>query len=328
MNLLRQSSVISVVSAVVLAVLAVVRGFVAPVVAEGVGCSVMPLTMWLEGAREVGLGLYVPLVVVVIALCMVNTLSASLYNVDAGGRSTLPLQTWVLMGCCACFPVQSLSSFVAAWLMTIAMKQVAKAYKRSYSFGAVFIASFVMGMLPLIHAHFVVLLVLLPLVWLLTKRTSRELFVGVVGGVLPLFVASYVYWLQGEGFGTVFRMLGEGFGGANGFKMMHLGGLQIEVMAMWIAVAVMFSVGMIGSSASMRSKARVTGYLQIILLAVLAVTPLLGGGGAMMVPTLAVLTALLSPKAFGRGYAFWSSTIYTVFEASVVCYNIYLFACL
>lgn len=325
MNILRQSSVFSVVSAVVLAVLAVVRGFVVPVAADAVDWSAMPLATWLEGAREVSLGLYVVLTVMMVALCMVNTLSASLFNVDAGGRTTLPLQTWVVMGCCASFPAQSLSAYVAAWMMTIAMKHVAKAYKRSYSFGAVFIASFAMGVMPLIHAHFVVLLGLLPLVWLLTKRTSRELFVGVVGGVMPLLAAAYIYWLRGEGFDTVFRLLGEGFGGVSYLRAARFGGVQIEVAAMWVAVAVMFSIAMIGAAVSMRSKARTTGYIHIILSAVLVGTLLLGGSGPIMIPTVAVLVALLSPKAFGRGFDFWSSALYVVLEASVVCYNVYLF---
>ena len=325
MNILRQSTPFCVVSAIVLAVLAVVRGFVAPSAAEAVGASGMPLAVWIEGCRNVGLGLYIPLTLVAVFLCLVNTLSASLYNVDAGGRSTLPLQVWVLAGCCAAFPAQALSAYVGAWLMTVALKNIAKAYKRSYSFGPVFLASFMIGVLPLLYAPFAVLIVVLPLVWLLAKRTSRELLVGMLGAMLPLFITSYVGWVRGGHFGSVYRLLGAEFCREGLFQTESVGALQVAVMVAWMTLAVTFSLGVIASSRFMRSKARVTGYIHIMLLGVLICSMSVGGRGLVVVPVLAVLLSQLAPKAFGKSFASLSSVVYLLFAAAAVCYTICLF---
>ena len=325
MNILRQSTPFCVVSAIVLAVLAVVRGFVAPSAAEAVGASGMPLAVWIEGCRNVGLGLYIPLTLVAVFLCLVNTLSASLYNVDAGGRSTLPLQVWVLAGCCAAFPAQALSAYVGAWLMTVALKNIAKAYKRSYSFGPVFLASFMIGVLPLLYAPFAVLIVVLPLVWLLAKRTSRELLVGMLGAMLPLFITSYVGWVRGGHFGSVYRLLGAEFCREGLFQTESVGALQVAVMVAWMTLAVTFSLGVIASSRFMRSKARVTGYIHIMLLGVLICSMSVGGSGLVVVPVLAVLLSQLAPKAFGKSFASLSSAVYLLFAAAAVCYTICLF---
>ena len=325
MNILRQSTPFCVVSAIVLAVLAVVRGFVAPSAAEAVGASGMPLAVWIEGCRNVGLGLYIPLTLVAVFLCLVNTLSASLYNVDAGGRSTLPLQVWVLAGCCAAFPAQALSAYVGAWLMTVALKNIAKAYKRSYSFGPVFLASFMIGVLPLLYAPFAVLIVVLPLVWLLAKRTSRELLVGMLGAMLPLFITSYIGWVRGGHFGSVYRLLGAEFCREGLFQTESVGALQVAVMVAWMTLAVTFSLGVIASSRFMRSKARVTGYIHIMLLGVLICSMSVGGSGLVVVPVLAVLLSQLAPKAFGKSFASLSSVVYLLFAAAAVCYTICLF---
>ena len=325
MNILRQSTPFCVVSAIVLAVLAVVRGFVAPSAAEAVGASGMPLAVWIEGCRNVGLGLYIPLTLVAVFLCLVNTLSASLYNVDAGGRSTLPLQVWVLAGSCAAFPAQALSAYVGAWLMTVALKNIAKAYKRSYSFGPVFLASFMIGVLPLLYAPFAVLIVVLPLVWLLAKRTSRELLVGMLGTMLPLFITSYVGWVRGGHFGSVYRLLGAEFCREGLFQTESVGALQVAVMVAWMTLAVTFSLGVIASSRFMRSKARVTGYIHIMLLGVLICSMSVGGSGLVVVPVLAVLLSQLAPKAFGKSFASLSSVVYLLFAAAAVCYTICLF---
>ena len=325
MNILRQSTPFCVVSAIVLAVLAVVRGFVAPSAAEAVGASGMPLAVWIEGCRNVGLGLYIPLTLVAVFLCLVNTLSASLYNVDAGGRSTLPLQVWVLAGCCAAFPAQALSAYVGAWLMTVALKNIAKAYKRSYSFGPVFLASFMIGVLPLLYAPFAVLIVVLPLVWLLAKRTSRELLVGMLGAMVPLFITSYVGWVRGGHFGSVYRLLGAEFCREGLFQTESVGALQVAVMVAWMTLAVTFSLGVIASSRFMRSKARVTGYIHIMLLGVLICSMSVGGSGLVVVPVLAVLLSQLAPKAFGKSFASLSSVVYLLFAAAAVCYTICLF---
>ncbi len=325
MNILRQSTPFCVVSAIVLAVLAVVRGFVAPSAAEAVGASGMPLAVWIEGCRNVGLGLYIPLTIVAVTLCLVNTLSTSLYNVDAGGRSTLPLQVWVLAGCCAAFPTQSLSAYLGAWLMTVALKNIAKAYKRSFSFGPVFMASFMIGVLPLLYAPFAVLLVVLPVVWILAKRTSRELLVGMLGALLPLFITAYVDWVRGGYFSSVYRHLGAEFCRESLLQSPSLGVLQIAVMVAWMTLAVTFSLGVVASSRFMRSKARVTGYIHIILLGVLCCTMSMGGSGLVVVPALAVLLAQLSPKAFGKSVAWLSSAVYLLFAAATVCYTISLF---
>ena len=162
--------------------------------------------------------------------------------------------------------------------------------------------------------------------WMFTKRTGRELMVGMVGAFLPILTAGYVDWVCGGEFVGVFRQLASDMFAGRGYLLTaHFGAMQHVVMALWLTVAVVFSVAMLGASSQFRSKARTTGYVHIVTLAFLAGSLLLGGSGPIVIPVASVVVAQLSPKAFAGGFARWSSIAFVMFEAVAVCYNIYLF---
>jgi hypothetical protein len=131
--------------------------------------------------------------------------------------------------------------------------------------------------------------------------------------------------VRGGYFSSVYRRLGAEFCRESLLQSSSLGALQIAVMVAWMTLAVTFSLGVVASSRFMRSKARVTGYIHIILLGVLCCTMSMGGSGLVVVPALAVLLAQLSPKAFGKSVAWLSSAVYLLFAAATVCYTISLF---
>lgn len=310
-----------VVSSVLLAIVCVVRAFVAPTTIDIVGASRMPLAEWLEGVGSMP-ALYVVLVVLAVVCCMVNVLSTSIYSIARGRRTTFPLLVWTLAGCGVVFPAQSLSAFVAAFVMTVALKNVARSFKRSYSFGAVFSSSFALGLLPLLHAPFVVVYAALPVVWTLTRRTLRELVVGVVGALMPLLSVAYILWIKGYGFGYLFSLLSnEAFG--HDYKLLAgVGSMQGVALVMWLLVAVICMVVSLAGSATLRAKPRTMAYVHSLVLVALLLTLTMGGGTFMMIPTAAVCVALLSPNVFGRRLADYASILFLAFAIVVVFYNL------
>lgn len=319
-NILRQPTPLVVVTSVLLAIISIVRGVVAPSAIDAVGTGYMPLSEWMERLSELSPVLYIILTTLMVVCCMVNVLSASLYSIESGRRTTLPLQVWVLLGCGVVFPFRALTAYVTAFVLSIALKCVARSFKRSYSFGAVFSASFAFGLLPLFGASFAWLYLILPVMWTLARRTFREVVVGCVGVLLPLFSAAYIYWCRGEAFGLLFEML---YDGACSPLKIALSGIQIGVVGVWVLTALMLSITMMANASSLRTKPRTMGYIHTLLLIVLLVS-LVCGGGSIVVPSMAVLVALLSPNALGRGLLTKIlSMAYIVFAIVILAYNIF-----
>ncbi len=321
-NFLRQPTWLIVASSVLLAIIAVIRAFVAPSVVDTAAASGMPLSVWLEGAREFSPILYVALVVLAVVCCMVNVLSTSLYSIETGRRTTLPLQIWVLFGCGVVFPQHALTAYVAAFIMTMALKRVARSFKRSYSFGAVFSASFAFGILPLLYAPFAVLYALLPIVWTMTRRTLREFVVGGVGLILPLLATAYIELCRGGEFGHIFEVLGGELSGVNYLGVVRPSAFVFSVVVVWFAAALTITMTTLADSALLRTKPRTMCYVHSVLLVGLLVSVFLGGSDSSLVPSLAVLIALLSPNAFGRDWALVSTISCVAFAVIVVVYNI------
>lgn len=321
-NILRQPTWLIVASSVLLAVIAVVRAFVAPSAVDIAVASSLPLSEWLEGASELSPILYFVLVVMAIVCCMVNVLSTSLYSIEAGRRTTLPLQLWVLFGCGVVFPQNALTAYVAAFILSMALKNVARSFKRSYSFGAVFSASFAFGILPLLYAPFVVLYVVLPVVWTVARRTLRELVVSAVGMALPVLATAYVTWSMGGENGHIFGAIADSLTGTNALALARPSAFTFSVGVVWIIAALTLVMATLADSGRLRTKPRTMSYIHALLMIAMIVSMTFGGSGSTIIPSLAVLVALQSPNAFGRGWVLISSISCIAFAILVVVHNI------
>lgn len=316
----RQPTPLIVVSSIFFLMLAVARVVASPSMVELAGENIMPLSVWLEGCRTTSMWLYVSLVGVALLACMIGVLRTSIFCVEVGRRSVLPLQMWVLVGCGVAFPQRALTAYVAAFIMTIALKSVARSFKRSYSFGPVFSASFAFGVLPLLYAPFVVIYPALGVVWAMCRRTFREFFVGVVGVLLPVLATSYIDWLSGGEGVQIFRALADGVVPSwsvelTVFQEVVLGVMLLQMVSMLVAFVL--------TASTLRAKPRVMGYVQLILGGALLLALVLGGDPIVLIPTLAVLMALLLPNVFGRrGVATLSSINYMLVVVVVLMYNI------
>jgi hypothetical protein len=228
---------------------------------------------------------------------------------------------WVLAGCGVLFPRHALTAYIAACVMTIALQATARSFKRSYSFGPVFTASFAFGVLPLLYAPFAVIYPVMGVVWTMCRRTLREFVVGVVGVLLPLLTTSYICWLSGGEATAIFRTLIEGLTPSGVFEftplqMVVCGVMLLQMMSMAVALGL--------SASSLRAKPRIMSYVQLLLCGALLGALALGGYPVVMIPTLAVLMSQLTPNIFGRrrGVAVLSSTTYMLFVIVVLIYNI------
>ncbi|MEG2612930.1 MAG: hypothetical protein RR971_05510, partial [Alistipes sp.] len=124
---------------------------------------------------------------------------------------------------------------LASTLFTLSIYSYNASFRsRDYGFGNIFRASLYLGLIPLIYTPAVVLTLVLPLVAILGERSGRELFVAMVGYLLPFFLVCYVNWGLGGAFSTPIILLCEFFVTHNSFSILALAPLT------WIQLGVLF----------------------------------------------------------------------------------------
>lgn len=302
-----------------------VRAFVAPAASDLVVGSVMPVGAWLTMfttahgvvARIISLFLVI--------ITAINVLSASAHSTSVGMRNMLPFEAFVVGACGICMPAQSLTAYISAFLLTIAAKRIAVSYQRGYSFGDVFGFAFVVGLMPLIYAPMVVLLIAVPFVCMVTGRTFREGLVGLAGAFLPMLAASYIMWAAGDSFGALWQMLFNELFHTRGFDFLSYGAALLP-MTTGAAFIIICIVMMFANKGRLRTKARRSSYAYTIMLVGLCLAMLMPCGTPVVIPSFAVLLALLSVNGFVVGAKGTSSVAYWAFLVSTVVYGIFMLA--
>lgn len=315
-----QSVAGTVVVSALLLCLFVVRSMIAPLPTDAVGTTAMPLGELLGDFQRTHSVWGLLLSLLLVFLTVVNVLSASAHSTSLGMRSALPIQFFVVAGCGVVFPVDSLVAYFSAFMLTVALKRIARSYKRSYSFGDVFWSSFVVGLLPLLYAPSVFLVVVLPVVWLVCGRTLRETVVGVVGSLLPLLLAVYVLWIKFYPLDYLWWLLcTECFT----YDFPWVANPYVAVSAALGGMfCVMTVVSLLSIRGHLRAKARKTSYAYLVLLVTALLSMPLGGSGAIIVPVVAVLASMLSVNAFGLSLSKMSTVLYWSFLASTVVLSV------
>ena len=85
-------------------------------------------------------------------------------------------------------------------LLALASRNYYNSFHRHYCFDRMFRGSLYVGLIPLLYAPGAGLLLLIPLVVLLFRRTLREVAVAVAGLLLPALTLCYVNWAAGGEF--------------------------------------------------------------------------------------------------------------------------------
>lgn len=228
-----------------------------------------------------------------------------------------------LFGIVACgLPVGDnyLAAFVAAALLTLSIKNYARAFCNGYGFDGIFRAACYQGMLLVLSPSTAPLVLLLPLAVVLFQRTLREALVGVFGLVLPLAVLCYVNWGAGGSFSAPIRYLGDQITAGAFFSLFSQISIPTRIMLGTVVLLDLFAVMLFLSDLyNVSTKPR---FILIFNIGVLLLTAAIVASPASSTDAFALLaipSAMLLPVLFVRIQYWIALTIYLLLLAGAAC---------
>ena len=121
-------------------------------------------------------------------------------------RCFLAMPLFGVVSCGVLLSSDYLTQSLTLLLLALASRNYYNSFHRHYCFDRMFRGSLYVGLIPLLYAPGAGLLLLIPLVVLLFRRTLREAVVALSGAILPLFFAGFIHWAAGGRFGIpIFR---------------------------------------------------------------------------------------------------------------------------
>ena len=111
--------------------------------------------------------------------------------------STLTIPLYGLVACGILLGQEYLTESVAAFVLLLSTQNFFACFRNGYAIGAVFRASFFLGLLPLLYAPLLPLPLLVLAAAFCFRRTLREVFVSLCSVVLPFLAICYIAWGQG-----------------------------------------------------------------------------------------------------------------------------------
>ncbi len=191
----KQPLLVLLLTFVVLLVAQTTRAIVAPYWAESLSDNLSPLGVWIDGLFA-GAGVVIaPLAVVVGAVIITRIITR--YTLSPV-RSFVPMMLFAIGVSGVVFPVGSPALMLSLLMVVHSTNLMIMSFKRTERFSEVMRASFWVGLATLIVPDMVYVLILLPFQWLLWQRTSREMVAGLILALLPLFPASFCWWVEGK----------------------------------------------------------------------------------------------------------------------------------
>ena len=110
--------------------------------------------------------------------------------------STLTIPLYGLVACGILLGQEYLTESVAAFVLLLSTQNFFACFRNGYAIGAVFRASFFLGLLPLLYAPLLPLPLLVLAAAFCFRRTLREVFVSLCSVVLPFLAVCYIAWGQ------------------------------------------------------------------------------------------------------------------------------------
>jgi hypothetical protein len=197
-------------------------------------------------------------------------------------------------------------------------------FHKDYRFTEVFKGGFYLGFVPLLYAPAAVLLILIPIVTTLYRRSGRELTVGITGALLPIFGAWFVDWALGR---WVWHLFGEWWR-CVAHRGAPLWPTELPVMAIvcggaivaLTAIALGWFIARRKGMRTRRRKVMIHIFVTLLLLALPFAAP---GSSLTGLPLLAIPIAITTPYAFTGRQPVVSSLLYILLIATTLAMNIY-----
>lgn len=114
------------------------------------------------------------------------------------GFNTLPIPIFGVIACGIFVAPNILNGVVVALLLTLSSLLMAHSLSVAGEKNTVFFASILLGICPLIYPPSILFVALIPIAAILFSLTLRQLFIMVVGYILPMGATSYAMWYRGD----------------------------------------------------------------------------------------------------------------------------------
>ena len=168
-------------------------------------------------------------------------------------RCFLAMPLFGVVSCGVLLSSDYLTQSLTLLLLALASRNYYNSFHRHYCFDRMFRGSLYVGLIPLLYAPGAGLLLLIPLVVLLFRRTLREAVVAVAGVLLPAFTICYINWGAGGEFLTPLMALGDPFITGKPFALLSaaplrnlvlLGGIFVlDLLALLFFLSDIYAVG-------------------------------------------------------------------------------------
>ena len=133
-------------------------------------------------------------------------------------RCFLAMPLFGVVSCGVLLSSDYLTQSLTLLLLALASRNYYNSFHRHYCFDRMFRGSLYVGLIPLLYAPGAGLLLLIPLVVLLFRRTLREAVVALSGAILPLFFAGFIHWAAGGRFDGPVRQVAAAITSDSGYR--------------------------------------------------------------------------------------------------------------
>lgn len=175
----------------------------------------------------------------------------------------------------------------------------------------IFFGAILLGGTALLYPPCVVLVVLLPAAALISAQSLRQIIIGCVGWLLPIFAVSYVSWYGGNGFCDVAREMADKLATPQPFAAFDE--LPILSVTIYVIAGLLIVAGIVLrclDRGTMLVNTRKSLQMLTIALFALAAACALPGCAVAMVPIMAVPAAVLVAYTLEKGRSDISTIIY------------------
>ncbi len=235
------------------------------------------------------------------------------------GSSLLAVPLYAVLACGIFVGDDYLASALSALILARAMRNFCVACRNGYAFSALFRGALYLGLVPLITLSAWPLLLMLPLVTFLFKRTLREWIVALVGVVLPLGLLLYAHWAVTADYRMPWERMVQGLTAESGLSLFADASILLVVQLVVMLAATLWALFYYLSdiyAATSKARAILTAHLWLFLLC--SVSLALPGASVGNLALLAIPMAMLLPFLFVRLKRSWANSLYALMLLLVI----------
>ena len=236
------------------------------------------------------------------------------------GFCTLPISLYGLIACGIYLSPRALTVASASALTALGVMLLLRSLNRFGDKNSVFFAAILFGAAAIVYAPCAVLIIPLGVAMVLFPLNVRQSIIAVCGWMIPIFTASYVTWYAGGEFGSVALRIVDAFASHTEFPLQPLPILAATICALLmvcvIAAILLFRSNRYSVLVRVRKAVQFNEWLCVVLLASTAYI----GNVVMMLPVLAIPTAVLAAFAFDKMTSQAASLLYWLLWACFVAH--------